>query len=634
MKFNCYYFLTVVSLLLFTAAPVQAQNNENLENINSEDELIVYIENLKDTPVTNISSLITQYEYARTLAQTKEWRYAYLVASLYKLWQVHSLGEISKAQQIYEETMPLAYELEAYDIVIPLAVFNVRMKSDVGDYTDMDIALNELVEMAQHNAEYEDIAGSIYLEVGRVYTEMAEYESALFFLEQAYTLYENIEDTYHVAYVLDSLASVSMDLNDYEQAIQYFENALEIATQFDDPIFESTLFHNKGLTHFYNKQNELALQAYTKALQINEDLGDKIGIAWVKVSISEVSTSMGDWSTTEQTLAQALPIFVEAGNVFQQLNIMLEQVDAYLHLGKLVKAQDSLNKIELLLKEIDDEQFLVTFLKHKSTLKYQKGQYKQAYAFLEEHAELQTRLYDEKDIEASQKYKTLFDTKLKDDQNKKLQLDNEVKNIKIAQQQAQEKIWMIVIVLSAILILVIVVLLVLQTRNRNRFKALALCDHLTNSPNRRAVLKYAQDRFEYAKARNEQLIIAIVDLDYFKQLNDNFGHDTGDRVLINFSKACHQEIRHQDGFGRYGGEEWLFVFRDTGKDTIFEIFHRIRNTLNSIPCEGLPENHSIYFSMGAAQYTPNVDDNLNTLIKRADEKLYEAKENGRNQCQI
>ena len=631
MKFYLRYLIIIMTTAAFALAPLQASENDALIDVQSEEELLAFIDNLNNSSITSVANLIAQYEQVRELAKDKKWEGAYLTASMRKLWRLHSLGELAKAKDILEETLPLARELQYQDTLAQLSLFKLRIQLELGDYTNIDQTISDLIEAARLNTENQPLAASIHVELGRAYSKMGNYESAMIFLEKAYALFEATDDTYHLSYVLSSLASVSADLEDNERAIEYYQEALAIVRQHNDKVFEATLLHNLGVTFFENQQEELAMQSYQQSLRVSEEIDDEIGIAWAQVSISDVNASLGKWDETVSVLAEALATFEKTGDVIQQISVMLNQVKAYLNLGNLAKAESILTEIDNSFEDVEFGELRLSFLEQKAALAYQKGQYKDAYNIIQEQTQLKDTLFEDKQVEVSQKYKTLFDTNLKDKQNRILQQDNELKSIKIAQQQEQEKTWLLIISLSVILILVVAAFLILQTKNQNRFKTLALRDSLTNSPNRRAVLKFAQESFEQAKTHKRDLAIAIVDLDHFKKLNDTFGHDTGDCALINFSKACHQELRQHDGFGRYGGEEWLFVFHDTSKEQISEIFNRIKITLNNMPCPGLSENHPIHFSMGAARYDANIDENLNALIKRADQKLYDAKENGRDQ---
>jgi len=204
----------------------------------------------------------------------------------------------------------------------------------------------------------------------------------MIFLEKAYALFEATDDTYHLSYVLSSLASVSADLEDNERAIEYYQEALAIVRQHNDKVFEATLLHNLGVTFFENQQEELAMQSYQQSLRVSEEIDDEIGIAWAQVSISDVNASLGKWDETVSVLAEALATFEKTGDVIQQISVMLNQVKAYLNLGNLAKAESILTEIDNSFEDVEFGELRLSFLEQKAALAYQKGQYKDAYRLL------------------------------------------------------------------------------------------------------------------------------------------------------------------------------------------------------------------------------------------------------------
>ena len=130
------------------------------------------------------------------------------------------------------------------------------------------------------------------------------------------------------------------------------------------------------------------------------------------------------------------------------------------------------------------------------------------------------------------------------------------------------------------------------------------------------------------------LVEAMVDLareelDHFKRVNDQLGHQVGDRVLTAVAQCIEEQLRSLDRVGRNGGEEFLVLLPDTRLDEAAEVAERIRLAVSRLAIEGVPADHPIRISIGCAQYKPE-DDNLGELVRRADEAMYEAKLVGRN----
>ncbi|NJK51336.1 diguanylate cyclase [Candidatus Gracilibacteria bacterium] len=155
-------------------------------------------------------------------------------------------------------------------------------------------------------------------------------------------------------------------------------------------------------------------------------------------------------------------------------------------------------------------------------------------------------------------------------------------------------------------------------------------DPLTEVANRRALLLFGEREFERARRYRQSFSVLTIDIDRFKQINDTYGHDIGDRVLIYMTQIVTKSLRKADCFGRFGGEEFLAFLPQTLEDRAFQVAERIRNRIAKASLKVEEKIVTITVSIGIASYYPD-DDSLDTILKRADLALYEAKERGRNQ---
>jgi diguanylate cyclase (GGDEF)-like protein/PAS domain S-box-containing protein len=155
-------------------------------------------------------------------------------------------------------------------------------------------------------------------------------------------------------------------------------------------------------------------------------------------------------------------------------------------------------------------------------------------------------------------------------------------------------------------------------------------DYLTGVNNRRYFMQQAELELARTKRYNTHLSILTMDIDLFKQVNDNYGHKVGDQVLKKLAAICSEALREIDIIGRVGGEEFAILLPETDKTNALDAAERLRAAIadNLIPIEnGLPIRMTV--SIGVASLTSN-DDNLDVLLSQSDEALYEAKKSGRN----
>ncbi|MCS7279173.1 MAG: GGDEF domain-containing protein [Thermodesulfobacteriaceae bacterium] len=153
-------------------------------------------------------------------------------------------------------------------------------------------------------------------------------------------------------------------------------------------------------------------------------------------------------------------------------------------------------------------------------------------------------------------------------------------------------------------------------------------DPLTGILNRRAFLKILKREISLAKRHNLPLSLVMIDIDYFKKINDTYGHETGDYVLKSITKVIKKSIRQEDLFARLGGEEFVLLLPHTNMEAAYKMSERLRQTIEKRQFKRIREK--ITASFGITEFSPL--DNFKLFLKRADEALYEAKKRGRNCC--
>ena len=160
-------------------------------------------------------------------------------------------------------------------------------------------------------------------------------------------------------------------------------------------------------------------------------------------------------------------------------------------------------------------------------------------------------------------------------------------------------------------------------------KELSNVDALTFLPNRRMIVRELQDEVLRAGRYNTPLSISVVDVDFFKNVNDTYGHLVGDEVLRNVAYQLRDHIRHPDLAGRYGGEEFLILLPNTESAEAAEQAVRLCKYVRETKVH--VNNHvlSVTISIGVAQFQPGAD-TWDSLLNRADNAMYEAKNNGRD----
>ena len=166
-------------------------------------------------------------------------------------------------------------------------------------------------------------------------------------------------------------------------------------------------------------------------------------------------------------------------------------------------------------------------------------------------------------------------------------------------------------------------------QKNNLLEKLSVTDPLTQLHNRRSLQSFAQGEISRFHRSSTPLTLALIDLDHFKSINDRFGHQTGDQVLIATAELLRANLRDIDMVARWGGEEFCVVMPDTFKEPAVSSLQRIRQLMeNRMFTSSSGEKFSVTVSVGAVVIEEQ--STLESLIAAADQALYRAKREGRN----
>jgi diguanylate cyclase (GGDEF)-like protein len=158
-----------------------------------------------------------------------------------------------------------------------------------------------------------------------------------------------------------------------------------------------------------------------------------------------------------------------------------------------------------------------------------------------------------------------------------------------------------------------------------KIEKMATEDHLTQLYNRIHFTEMANYEVEKQKRYPEPLCLIMFDIDHFKNVNDTYGHDIGDLVLVSISKEVKDKVRKTDTLARWGGEEFVILLPDTNLDNAGLVAESLRYAIEVLDISPVKQ---ITCSFGISQF--NEFDDINSFMKRADEALYNAKHSGRN----
>ncbi len=157
-------------------------------------------------------------------------------------------------------------------------------------------------------------------------------------------------------------------------------------------------------------------------------------------------------------------------------------------------------------------------------------------------------------------------------------------------------------------------------------------DDLTGLPNHSAYAERSFHELRRFKRYHRSLVLAVCDLDNFKQVNDRYGRQAGDKALKLIAKVLRKKIRSVDFLARHGGEEFVLLMPETNAQQALKVLDKVRSTIANIPFKMNRSPLSITVSIGVTEFV--ADDSMDTVFERADKALFKAKSTGRNKCEV
>jgi diguanylate cyclase (GGDEF)-like protein len=604
----------------------QAKTNVDADKLN----VSLQIDMLKENDEMLPKDMIEELDVLISLSQKNNWLENTLKSKTLKAELLIFLEKLPEARKIIQTHHPIVklHNFKTLDMRMQLIALSL---SNVNGLTpEIEKKIMELEQSAEAWSDKAE-AGSIFNAIGHSLYVHGKLDRALINLQKAYNIFVDLNDSANLSDTLNSIANLYQEIGDLDKAINYLQRAVDTKRRLNDSLSISIILYNLGDAYIKNSQNELAIEALTESLQISLTIEDEVGIAWTKQSLADLRLKQ---NKPEQALVFYLDTeesFSRTGDNRKLMHTFLGTFDCHILLKNFSEANIALKKVQSIQELLLGSKYQADIAKRQATLSHATGNYQEAYSFLLSFINYIDETNKQEKEQGIQKLKIGFETELKNNQNKILQKENELQQLKISQQNNERILWMLWIFLAITIIFFICFLLFKQIKSRNKFQTMALSDHLTNSPNRRAILQKAEDLLQQAKNEKLSLYIGLVDLDFFKKVNDTYGHDVGDEVLKTFALSCQSILRKQDSFGRFGGEEWLFVFTEIDEISITNIFERLKKHVNNSIIKGYPEKKLLKFSVGSTKYNFTEKPSLEELIALADKNLYEAKENGRNQ---
>ncbi|MFC3093830.1 diguanylate cyclase [Alteromonas sediminis] len=459
------------------------------------------------------------------------------------------------------------------------------------EYSDSVAALTALKNIADQN-EWRFLSALSLYWLGDVNYELKHYEQAETYFKQAKTQFPNDASLY-IARSTMREAQMTNIVGERAEAFSLLNQAMVQLEQSGDVVSLAYAYLLQSYFHDKNLDHDLALAWIAKSVALRESLGVDADIANAYVHYSAILGRNGD---NEQARSYAK----KAADLVEGTQDLTGQWDAF---------HNYANQL------------------------YTSGDYKRAYEYMlrSERALLAKARLDI--TEETARLLNQFSFQQQSLENQFLDEKARLLQTQLAQEQQMKSRQTVTIVALSVFAVVVLMLLILIYRLYLNNKKLAVQDPLTLLSNRREILARGEHAFAMCQRYKQAMCVLMIDIDKFKAINDNHGHDVGDKALILAANALKSVLRNTDSIGRVGGEEFLVILPHCTQDKAEALVNRIFTALgDAVASSDLPISN-MTISVGLSMLT-STSTNFIELAKLADQALFKAKEQGRNQMQI
>jgi diguanylate cyclase (GGDEF)-like protein len=493
----------------------------------------------------------------------------------------------------------------------------------------------EAVELARATADTPGEAQALYC-LGRNLHAQADYPAVFETQNTALTLFRVLGNAEGEARCLNLLGITHRQLGDYGRALEMYEAALKGFRDAGDLRWQARVISNIGNIEIQLGNHSAALELFEQALELRREIGDHEGAgfdlnnaAFGHVQRALSHRQQGDAMSCQAEAEEALRLLDRSLTLARQFGykrleaIVLQSMgEAYQAMAKPEVALSMADQFLELARASNDRWIESYGLSCVGEIRHQLGDHVEAAALLKRALEGFEALGSRDEVARvlkvlSHVYETTGNlTEALSCLRRSGVMEQELKSEETERRaralSARRR-------------------LELANREAERFKRLALEDSLTGLANRRQLDERLENLVRDARVRGTVVSVALADVDHFKGINDRFSHAVGDEVLRCVGEILRAHCRLGDIAGRYGGEEFMLVFRSLDVRAASEICERVRRAVETFDWPSIHPQLRVTLSLGLASSASF--DEPQGILDAADHWLYEAKHHGRNQVQ-
>jgi diguanylate cyclase (GGDEF)-like protein len=551
---------------------------------------------------SDTSKALEQAEEAQRLAKMSHYEAGIAYSLVTQCFALFRLSRYKQALELGQEALELFKELQ--DSKGQQRTLNTlgMIYAESGDLTGALRVFLQTQKLCETLGEIKGEADALN-NIAIVYSYLGDYVNSLESQLKSLALSHQIGFRIGEMKSLINIATLYLEQNKPAEALEYLKQSLALRSE-EDPHTYGVALGN--LARAYRGLGELqqGLQSGLEALKVMDSLGDTASASYTLNELGNIHFLLSNYPESEHYFRRSLSIMQEVGD-------RKGEAETSLLLAKLLKAQEQTDAATKVLgnalaiaKDIGAQSEIAEAHLALATLYQIKSEFNRAYEHLQSYLSVKETLSSDMSTKRFEALRVKFET----EQTEKEKEIYRLRTVELAEANAK-----------------------LEELSQELFKQ-ANEDPLTGLFNRRRLEQELGRELERARRSEGKLSVMICDIDNFKQVNDRFSHQTGDFVLQRVAQLLKRYVRGADVVARYGGEEFVILFPEATAEAAQRVCDRLRENVANAPWHELHADLKITLSMGICDDTSLVDGFA--MIDQADDKLYEAKRNGKNQVRI
>ncbi len=502
--------------------------------------------------------------------------------------------------------------------------------TDLGRYDEALNFYRRSLKLADEIGDIHTIASSLN-EMGVVYWYKGEVDNALPEFHKAYKMFVKLGDRKNAAMTGINIGLLYHEAGMLSDAIAKYKESLKIFRELKHREGVGTAYIN--LCSAYRDLHQLtrALSAAKKALTEFQITGDKQGLADANASIGAILFLQGKRQEVEPYVRKALDSYRALGIRNGEADLCGQMARLYLAMGQRAKGEAYMRKAFEIYSNIKSKREAAEMSRQLSHLYEEDGNYREALHFANLFL-----FYGEKSRKSVAKLRSQYEKEKIQNQQERLKQQKKIAALK---ERKNRLIQLFMVVFLGIVLLILWILYrsikakkraneLLSSLNR-QLQIQSRTDALTGLPNRRSMLEaLEQERLRYERNKIDFALL-MADVDDFKEINDNYGHDAGDAVLKKISDVFRHYVRQSDGVCRWGGEEFFFLLRDTDIQGAQKVAEKIRKGVAEAVISWRGKNLKVTVTIGVSSFSASGRD-IQQAIRHADHAMYAGKKAGKN----